>query len=54
MSVKTYDPACYELAEHFLQDDATDPELFKKHCHSLALEIQQAVEDWTYEPVEKK
>jgi hypothetical protein len=51
MSVTTYDPASYELAEHFLQDEPCrkDPELYKKHCHSLALDIQQAVEDWFYE-----
>lgn len=49
---KTYDPACYELAEHFLQDEPcrSDPELYKKHCHSLALEIQQTVEDWFFKP----
>lgn len=48
--VKTYDPSCYELAEHFLQDEpcSNDPDLFKKHCHSMALEIQQAVEDWFF------
>jgi hypothetical protein len=46
--VKTYDPACYELAEHFLQDEpcVADPDLHKKYLHSLALDIQQAVEDW--------
>ena len=56
MSIKTYDPACYELAEHFLLDEpcAFNPITFAKHCHSLALEIQQAVEDWTYEPAEEK
>ncbi len=50
--VKTYDPACYDLAEYFLQDEpcSDDPALFKKHCHSLAIEIQQAVEDWCYAP----
>jgi|ERR1700744_819321 len=49
-TVKTYDPASYDLAEHFLQDEPCrkDPELYKKHCHSLALEIQQAVEDWFF------
>ena len=55
MSVKTYDPAAYDLAEHFLQDEPcrNDPELYKKHCHSLALEIQQAVEDWFFTPDEQ-
>lgn len=49
--VKTCDPASYALAEHFLQDEPcrNDPELFKTHCMSMALEIQQAVEDWFYE-----
>lgn len=52
MTVKTYDPASYELAEHFLQDEPcrSDPVLYKKHCHSLALEIQQTVEDWFFTP----
>lgn len=46
--VKTYDPACYDLAEHFLiaEPCSDDPELYKKYCHDLALTIQQAVEDW--------
>ena len=35
-----YDPACLELAEHFLQDE---PRL---SAHELAQAIQQAVEDW--------
>jgi hypothetical protein len=49
--VKTCDPKSYELAEYFLQDEPcrSDPELFKKHCMSMALEIQQAVEDWFFE-----
>jgi len=52
MTVKTYDPSCAELAEHFLRGEpcAADPVLFKKHCHSLALEIQQTVEDWFMSP----
>jgi hypothetical protein len=40
----TYDPKCYELAEHFLQDGP-----FKRHepaCANLAKAIQQAIEDW--------
>jgi hypothetical protein len=45
---KTYDAKCYELAEHFMQDDPSraSPAMFKYRCHSLALDIQQAVEDW--------
>lgn len=48
----TYDPACYELAEHFMRDEPcrNDPELFKKNCDSLAKDIQQAVEDWFIVP----
>lgn len=48
MTVKTYDPASYDLAEHFLQDEPcrNDPVLYKQHCDDLAKTIQQAVEDW--------
>lgn len=54
MTVKTYDPASYDLADHFLQDEPcrNDPELYKKHCHDLALTIQQAIEDWFFVPEE--
>ncbi len=56
--VKTYDPACHGLAAWFLQDEpcAKDRALFAKHCHSLALTIQEAIEDWHYKepPVERK
>ena len=46
--VKTYDPASYDLAEHFLQHEPcrSDPELYKKQADSLARHIQKAVEDW--------
>ena len=49
--VKTYDPACHGLAAWFLRNEpcAKNPELFKRHVHSLALEIQQTVEDWFYD-----
>lgn len=48
----TYDPASYDLAEHFLQDEPCrkDPELYKRHCDDLAKYIQQAVEDWFATP----
>jgi hypothetical protein len=48
---KTYDPACYALAEHFLRDEpcAADPVLFAKHCDAMAREIQQVNEDWHYD-----
>jgi len=52
MVTKTYDPKSYELAEHFLQDEPcrNDPDLYKKHCHNLAIWIQEAVEDWFVTP----
>lgn len=41
--VKTYDSSCYELAKLFLSDE---PDLNNERCrHSLALEIQQTIED---------
>jgi hypothetical protein len=48
--VKTFDPSSYELAEHFLQDEARsdDQALYKKRCQDLALTIQQSVEDWFF------
>jgi hypothetical protein len=54
MTVKTYDPKCRELAEHFLCDEPCrdDPQMYQQHCHALALTIQQVVEDWAYEPLE--
>lgn len=54
MTVKTYDTACHDLAETFLQDV---PNLWTKdRVRRLALEIQQTVEDFivdeqrNYEP----
>jgi hypothetical protein len=42
MPTKTYDPACFDLAETFLQDV---PNLWTKdRAHRLAIEIQEAVE----------
>ena len=48
MSKKTYDPACYELAEHFLKDEPISEHStpYEQACHDLALTIQQAIEDW--------
>lgn len=41
--VKTYDSRCYELAATFLSEE---PDLnHEKARHSLALEIQQVIED---------
>jgi hypothetical protein len=50
--VTTYDSECYRLAEHFLQDEPCrdDAELYKRHCHDLALAIQATVEDWFFVP----
>lgn len=44
MTVKTYDPASADLADHFLQDE---PNLnTKEGRRDLACTIQQAVEAW--------
>lgn len=50
---KSYDPACYELAEHFLRDEPISEHStpYEQACHDLALTIQQAVEDWFIVPV---
>ena len=40
--VNTYDSKCYELADYFLPEAAYDAHL----RHSLALAIQEAIEDW--------
>ena len=42
-TVKTYDVKCYELASSFLSD--TSDLNHEKARHSLALEIQQVIED---------
>ena len=42
MSAKTYDPACYTLAEHFLP---RGPEL-EGLRDRLAAHIQTTIEDW--------
>jgi hypothetical protein len=54
--VKTYDPASYALAEHFLKDEpcSDDPVLYAKHRDDLARTIQQAVEDWFVTPEDQK
>jgi hypothetical protein len=48
--VTTYDPKCWTLAEHFLADDdmstLTRLQVIAR-TDSLALAIQQAVEDWS-------
>jgi len=51
-ATKTYDTACLELAEHFMQDEPcrNDPVLYKSMCHQLAIWIQESVEDWFVTP----
>ena len=44
--VTLYDPRCHDLAEHFLGDDDVPPVENEQRMQSLALAIQQAVEDW--------
>lgn len=39
---KTYDPACYDLAEQFLSDTPYNSEANREH---LARSIQQTIED---------
>lgn len=39
---RTYDSKCYELAEHFAQDE----HLSKEQLHELACEIQETVESF--------
>jgi hypothetical protein len=52
MTVKTYDRKSHELAKHFLSDE---PRLnTAENQHSLALDIQQAVEDWFFDQTEKE
>jgi hypothetical protein len=46
---KNYDPACCELAEHFLKDATFGNPAetsYEQACHGLATAIQQTVEDW--------
>jgi hypothetical protein len=38
----TYDSKCYDLAEHFLQDDPAKQAV----AGELAAHIQRAIEDW--------
>jgi hypothetical protein len=45
MTVKTYDGKCADLAGHFLENDR-DAVFDASDVESLALAIQQAVEDW--------
>jgi hypothetical protein len=47
--VKSYDPECESLAEHFLRHEPNTRDtyvMFEARVKSLALAIQQAVEDW--------
>jgi hypothetical protein len=46
--VKTYDPASWDCAAHFMQDrpQGMSQEAVKAFTHDLAIEIQQTIEDW--------
>jgi DNA-binding transcriptional regulator YbjK len=44
MRVKLYDPACEELAKHFLQHSIEQSNAIV--IQSLARSIQQSIEDW--------
>lgn len=46
--VKTYDPRCFDLALIFTDEKLPQDER-KKIAHRLALEIQQAIEDFNEE-----
>jgi hypothetical protein len=51
MVTKPYNPACFALAEHFLQDEPSlrgDRELYALHCSDLARAIQDAIENWLF------
>ena len=43
---KNCDPTCYDLAETWLSNDPPAEGFTKQDVMSLALEIQQAIEDW--------
>ena len=47
MKTKTFDPKCYDLAVHFLEDGEKYPD--EKRRASLAAAIQEAIEDWVDE-----
>ena len=49
--MKSYDPACFALAEYFLRDEPSvrdDRELFALCCNDLAREIQDIIENWLF------
>lgn len=43
---KTYDSKCYELAEHFLDEEFSSRPDFTQLCHRLAQLVQETVEDF--------
>jgi hypothetical protein len=50
MQVKSWDPKCQDLAEHFLTDVPLPRGTTKEAlARLLAREIQQAIEDWLAE-----
>lgn len=44
--VKHYDPACFDLAMSFLKDSPAHPDRISDMADSLAIDIQQAIEDF--------
>ena len=44
--VKLYDKACFDLAMSFLEDSNTHPARISDLADSLAIDIQQAIEDF--------
>ena len=47
--VKHYDKACFDLALSFLQDSKAHPDRISDLADSLAIDIQQAIEDFFHE-----
>jgi hypothetical protein len=47
--VKSYDQACHDLAMTFLQDSNVHPDRMADLADSLAIDIQQAIEDFFLE-----
>lgn len=44
--IKTYDQACFDLALSFLKDSTAHPDRISDLADSLAIDIQQAIEDF--------
>lgn len=52
MMTKTYDPKCFELAEHFVNDDQFKTDacvttaVYDARTKALAAHIQSAIDEW--------